>query len=306
MTTFNTDTFIKSLKERYGEIPFPEGDNSAKMMVRDAIKDNGYNPEDVLAYLYGATMLPSTLSDSDWETLVKDAIKRDDLVANHLKVYEMALKGKLSNEEMFNLAAETCGRTPVYLMHELRIDQYGWMKVIKGLVGTEVKESATEKTPRTKAELAAQKLAEKNAIKTPGGRKDSISIRLLNKKTGEVKVWDSYKACERDIFNDPKKGHGTVSQLVKGKLRSIKGIWVLSKEEEPKPTIEDIPVKRSRKRAINQVVFYLDGSTKVVNTFSSVEEASKKTGIPYSSISKAANGTYVRAGGFKWSYAEAV
>ena len=46
MQTFNSNNFIKSLKERYDAIPYIQGDGAAKVMVADSIKSNGFNPED--------------------------------------------------------------------------------------------------------------------------------------------------------------------------------------------------------------------------------------------------------------------
>ena len=66
MLTFNSNNFIKSLKERYDAIPHIQGDSAAKVMVADCIKSNGFNPEDAFSFISKEMGLSSTLSDGEW------------------------------------------------------------------------------------------------------------------------------------------------------------------------------------------------------------------------------------------------
>lgn len=295
MNTFSTNNFIKSVKDRYDAIPNIQGMNSAKKMVADTIKSNSFNPEEVFAYLCKTAGLSSTITDVEWQAIFNNAIQGGYPVAKNLAVYQSALNGKLSYEEMFNLAASVCGKNPTSLCNELRIDQYGWQKVVESIV-----ESAS-KEKKTSTKKTASKEEKPTILSQADPRNKSIT--LINKETGEVKTWPSYKACEVELFGDPKKGHGTASQIVSGKVKSIKGVWMLYKPESAAPAKAEKVKHHPRMRPIKQFAVYKDGSKVEVRTFSSITEASKETGIPHSSICKAANGTYASTGGFKWEYA---
>lgn len=299
MNTFSTNNFIKSVKDRYDAIPYIQGMNSAKKMVADTIKSNNFSPEDVMAYLCKTAGLSSTITDAEWQAIFNNAIQGGNPVAKNLAVYQSALKGKLSYEEMFNLAASVCGKNPTSLCNELRIDQYGWQKVVESIVksATKEKKSGTKKTASKE---------EKPTIPVQADPRNK-SITLINKETGEVKTWPSYKACEVELFDDPQKGHGTASQIVSGKVKSIKGVWMLYKPESSAPAkAEKGKQVHPRVRPIKQFVVYKDGSKVEVRTFSSITEAAKETGIKHTSICKCANGTkgYATAGGFSWGYAD--
>ena len=74
METFNSNNFIMSLKKSYGEIPYLQGDRGAKILVSDSIKSNGFNPEDVLAFIYSTVKASPKLSDAEWKAVLDAAI----------------------------------------------------------------------------------------------------------------------------------------------------------------------------------------------------------------------------------------
>ena len=67
MQTFNSNKFIKSLKENYDAIPYIQGDGAAKVMVADSIKSNGFQPEDAYSFISKEMGLSSTLSEGEPE-----------------------------------------------------------------------------------------------------------------------------------------------------------------------------------------------------------------------------------------------
>ena len=75
MNTFNSNSFTKTLKERYEAIPYLQGDRGAKILVSDSIKSNGFNPEDVLAFIYSTVKASPKLSDAEWKAVLDAAIK---------------------------------------------------------------------------------------------------------------------------------------------------------------------------------------------------------------------------------------
>lgn len=139
MHTFNSNSFTKTLKERYEAIPYLDGDRGAKVLVADSIKANGFNPEDVFAFIYGTVKASPKLSDAEWKKVVDSAIKRGGVLGKSLEVYKSTLKGKISNGEMFNLAAECCGVNPVLLQQELCLNQLNWEKVLETHFGSPAK-----------------------------------------------------------------------------------------------------------------------------------------------------------------------
>ena len=130
MQTFNSNNFIKSLKERYDAIPYIQGDGAAKVMVADTIKSNGFNPEDAYSFISKEMGLSSTLSDGEWKKIIDAAIKRCDFFGQSLKEFKESLKGKLSYQEMFNLAAACCGINPALLTQELCLNKIDWTKAV--------------------------------------------------------------------------------------------------------------------------------------------------------------------------------
>ncbi len=279
MNTFNSNNFIKSLKKGYEAIPVLQGNKAAKLLVADSIKANGFNPEDVLSFIYSKVASSSTISEEEWKKVVGAAIKRGGSFGQALDAIKRALKSKLSKKEMFNLAASCCGVNPVLLSQEICCNQMNWSKVLETLIKTPVAEPVTIK----EAAIKVSKLDPR-----------SKSITLI--KDGVKKEWASYRDCEKEL----NAGHGTVSQLKSGKLKTIKG-WILYQEK----SVSEKAPKLSSRRAVSQLKKDKKGHLKVVNTFPSLTEASKATGIPHSSISKVITGTYQSAGGFVWKAAEA-
>ena len=275
---FNSNNFIKSLKESYDAVPYIQGDGAAKTMVASSIKSNGFNPEDVFSFISSKMGISSVLTAEEWKSVINAAIKREGLFGQCLKVFKTSLSDKLSNEEIFNLAAACSGINPTLLTQELRMDKLHWTTVVDTLLSS---------TPAPSIEEPADIKEEK----APDPR--SKSITLYNGT--EKKVWASYRDCEKEL----NVGHGSISQLVSGKLKSIKG-WVL---HENKTAVE--AQKGSAKRGVVQLEKDQDGNLKIVKTFSSISDASKATGISHSGICKVLSGTYQSTGGYFWKAAEA-
>lgn len=331
MFTFNSNNFIKSLRERYDAIPYIQGDGAAKVMVADSIKSNGFQPEDAYSFISKEMGLSSTLSEGEWKKLIDAAIKRCDFFGQSLKEYKDSLKGKVSYQEMFNLAAACCGINPTLLTQELCLNKIDWTKVVETLIKAPAasKMEKVVETPAVKpaAIKKSKKKVEKktSAPKTSKGIHTPKSITLVCEKTGEVKTWPSYRACEKELYNDPKKGHGTVCQLLNPKkgLKHLPGGWALPKEEKvvKAPAKKAASIKETKtkvmkktlvkaqrsstKRPVCQMRLDKKGNLKVVKTFPSITEAANATGINHTSISKSVTGTYQSAGGFIWKSAEA-
>lgn len=331
MLTFNSNKFIKSLKERYDAIPYIQGDGAAKVMVADSIKSNGFQPEDAYSFISKEMGLSSTLSEGEWKKLIDAAIKRCDFFGQSLKEYKDSLKGKLSYQEMFNLAATCCGINPALLTQELCLNKIDWTKVVETLIKTPVstKEEKKVETPAVKPAAVKEhkkKVGKKtSAPKTSKGIHMCKSITLVCEKTGEVKTWPSYRACEKELYGDPKKGHGTVCQLLNPKkgLKHLPGGWALPKEEKvvKAPAKKAASIKETKSKVVKKTLvkaqrsstkhpvcqMKLDkkGNLKVVKTFPSITEAANATGIYHTSISKSVTGTYQSAGGYIWKSAEA-
>ena len=300
METFNSNIFIKSLKKSYGEIPYLQGDRGAKILVSDSIKSNGFNPEDVLAFIYSTVKASPKLSDAEWKQVIDSAIKRGGSLGKSLEMYKSTLKGKISNEEMFNLAAKCCGVNPVLLQQELCLNKLNWERVLETLIKTAVEAPAPIVSKEEEKVETKVKKTKKHSIKTPKADPRSKSITLFNEVTKELKTWPSYRACEKEFYGE-KGGHGMVSQLFDPKkgLKRLKGGWVLPKEEEKTP--EKV---KAHKRAVIQLKKDKKGVLHTVNTFDSITEASKATGFSHSGICKSCCGTYKGSGGYVWQYAE--
>lgn len=300
METFNSNNFIKSLKKSYGEIPYLQGDRGAKILVSDSIKSNGFNPEDVLAFIYSTVKASPKLSDAEWKQVIDSAIKRGGSLGKSLEMYKSTLKGKISNEEMFNLAAKCCGVNPVLLQQELCLNKLNWERVLETLIKTAVEAPAPIVSKEEEKVETKVKKTKKHSIKTPKVDPRSKSITLFNEDTKELKTWPSYRSCEKELYGED-GGHGMVSQLFDPKkgLKRLKGGWILPKEEEKTPEKE-----KAHKRAVIQMKKDKRGRLRAVNTFNSITEASQVTGISHSGISKVCSGTYQSTGGFVWKYAE--
>lgn len=325
MNTFNSNNFIKTLKASYDAIPYIQGDGAAKKMVADSIKSNGFQPEDAYSFISKEMGLSSTLSDGEWKKIIETAIKTGGFFGQSLKEYKESLKGKLSYQEMFNLAATCCGINPALLTQELCLNKIDWTKVVKTLIKTPVDSKVETPAVKPAAIKESKKKVEKktSAAKTSKGLHACKSITLVCERTGEVKTWPSYRACEKELYGDPKKGHGTVCQLLNPKkgLKHLPGGWALPKEEKvvtapakklaaTKKTkvVKKTPVKAqkfSTKRPVCQMRLDKRGNLKVVKTFPSITEAANATGINHTSISKSVTGTYQSAGGYIWKSAEA-
>ena len=302
MTTFNSTNFIKALKESYDAVPYIQGDQAAKVMVADAIKSHKFNPADVLSFICSELGNPSVkLGKDDWKDIIKKAIKRGGLVGKCLEACASVLKGKdkVSNEDLFSAVASACGENPELLMSELYLNKVGWMKVADTLVKTKGEETVeTVKVETAKVETKATKKTAKKAKKSiKVSKMDPRSKSIILVKDGVKKVWASYRECEKELG----AGHGTVSQHLSGKLKSVKG-WVLYKEEEVAPVESK---KRSKSKGVVQMKKDKDGRLVVVSTYGSLTEASKATGVSHSGISKTCSGTYQSAGGYVWKHAEA-
>ena len=302
MNTFNSTNFIKALKESYDAIPVIQGDQAAKVMVADAIKSHKFNPADVLSFICSELGNPSVkLDKADWKDIIKKAIKRGGLVGKCLEACAGVLKGKdkVSNEDLFSAVVSACGENPELLLSELYLNKVGWMKVADTLVKTKGEEIVeTAKVQTAKVETKAGKKATKKAKKSIKVTKvDPRSKSIILIKDGVKKEWASYRECEKELG----AGHGTVSQHLSGKLKSVKG-WVLYKEEEVAPVESK---KRSKSKGVVQMKKDKDGRLVVVSTYGSLTEASKATGISHSGISKTCSGTYQSAGGYVWKHAEA-
>lgn len=298
MTTFNSTTFIKSLKERYDAIPFIQGETAAKTMVGKTIKSTNSSPEEVFRFILSTVGISSTLTEAEWKTLIDRAIKDGGPIGENLKKYGDSLKGKLSNEEIFNTVVSCCGGNPEMLKYELVSNQAGWVNIVEKVIKSGVKNN-NKKSVEAKGGNKATKKMKRSSVK-PSSPKDprSKSVTLINVNTGEVKTWNSFKSCEIEIG----AAHGTVSQIVSGDCKSSKG-WKLYKENPIKATAKKADIS-PKKRMVVQIKIDKRGKEKVVRTFNSITEAAQVTGITHSSISKAATGTYHTAGGDKWRYAE--
>lgn len=293
METFNANNFIKSLKEGYEMIPVIENDQAAKVMVSDAIKAHKFNPVDVLSYICDKMGNPSVkLTNEEWKTIVKNAIKQGDLIGKCLDVCARTRKGKkVSIEGLFYKVVSTCGGDPNYLIRELYLNKVGWKRVTDSLVKIELEEETkTEEMVVTK----------KTSIKT--SKKDPRCKSIVGFKDGVRKEWNSYRECEMDLYGDPKKGHGVVSQVINGKGKTVKGWTIYRKGEEPAGEEVKATVKshrHPRTKTIRQYGVDKDGH-KVDRIWNSITEASKATGISHSGISKTISGTYQTAGGYRW------
>ena len=189
MVTFNSNKFIKSLKERYDAIPYIQGDSAAKVMVADSIKSNGFNPEDAYSFISKKMGLSDTLSDGEWKKIIEAAIKRCDFFGQSLKEFKESLKGKLSYQEMFNLAAACCGINPALLTQELCLNKIDWTKVVETLI----KAPAASKVETLAVKPTAIKEHKKVEKKTPATKSSKgihmcKPIPLVCERTGEVKT----------------------------------------------------------------------------------------------------------------------
>ena len=303
---FNSTNFIKALKESYDAVPYIQGDQAAKVMVADAIKSHKFNPVDVLSFICSELGNPSVkLDKAGWKDIIKKAIKRGGLVGKCLEACAGVLKGKdkVSNEDLFSAVVSACGENPELLMSELYLNKVGWMKVADTLVKTKGEETVVtsvskEAVETVKVETKAGKKAAKKVKKSIKVTKvDPRSKSIILIKDGVKKEWASYRECEKELG----AGHGTVSQHLSGKLKSVKG-WVLYKEEEVTPVESK---KRSKSKGVVQMKKDKDGRLVVVSTYGSLTEASKATGVSHSGISKTCSGTYQSAGGYVWKHAEA-
>ena len=274
-----------------------ENDLAAKMMVSDAIKTHKFNPVDVLSYVCDKMGNPSIkLTNEEWKTIIKNAIKNGDFIGKCLDVCAQIHKGKkVSFEDLFYKVVSACGGDPNYLIRELYLNKMGWKKVTDSLVKIELEEET--KTVETV-------VSKKTSIKT--SKKDPRCVAIVGFKDGVRKEWGSFRECEVELYGDPKKGHGVVSQVIKGKGKTVKGWIIYRKGEEPLGEEVKTPVKihrHPRTKAIRQYGVDKAG-LKVDRIWNSITEASKATGISHSGISKTISGTYQTAGGYKWEYAE--
>jgi len=306
MVQFNSNNFIKSLKEGFDAVPNIQGSQAAKVLVADSINSKGFVPEEALSFIYNKMGLSSTLNDQEWKKVVETAIKRGGLLGQNLKVYVKTLKNKLTYEEMFKTAVMCCRRNPEELKYEFCLNNVGWDKAMEKLCGKKDESKVVE--PKVEKEVKKEhktvtKVEKKSSIKS--SKKDSC-IPVVGYKDGERKEWSSFRECEKELYGDPKKGHGAVSQCFSGKLKTVKGWKLYKKGDEPKVEVkkEEKVEKAVRKKAVQQIKVDKRGREKVVKTYSSISEASLVTGIGYPSISKATTGTYQTAGGFKWKTAE--
>ena len=310
MNMFNSTNFIKALKESYDAVPYIQGDQAAKVMVADAIKSHKFNPADVLSFICSELGNPSVkLDKADWKDIIKKAIKRGGLVGKCLEACAGVLKGKdkVSNEDLFSAVVSACGENPELLLSELYLNKVGWMKVADTLVKTKGEETVVTPVSEVAVETAKveTKAGKKATKKTAKKVKKSIKVTKVDPrsksiiliKDGVKKEWASYRECEKELG----AGHGTVSQHLSGKLKSVKG-WVLYKEEEVAPVESK---KRSKSKGVVQMKKDKDGRLVVVSTYGSLTEASKATGVSHSGISKTCSGTYQSAGGYVWKHAEA-
>lgn len=298
MKTFNSNNFIKTLKEGYEAIPYRKGSKEAKTMVANSISTDGYNPEDALSFIYNQMGLPITLDDNGWKMVVETAIKRGGLLSKTLQVFKSTLKNKLSYEEMFKTAVMCCGKSLDGLKYEFCLNNAGWDKVVEKLCG----KMDVSKVVEPKVKKAVKKTVVKGKKTSIKSSKKYSCIPVVGFKDGKRKEWSSFRECEKELYGDPKMGHGAVSQCFSGKLKTVRGWKLYKKGEEPKKKVE----KAARKKAVLQIMVDKRGREKVVKTYSSISEAAQVTGIGYPSISKATTGTYQTAGGFKWKTAESV
>jgi group I intron endonuclease len=92
--------------------------------------------------------------------------------------------------------------------------------------------------------------------------------------------------------------HGSICACCRGKYQQAGGYqWKYSEEKEKEKEIKPI------KKRTNYEVLQIDVKTnKVIQEFSSIKEATTKTGIASSTICNVCNGKGKTAGGFKWKY----
>ena len=307
MTTFNSTNFIKALKESYDMIPYFENNQAAKVIVADAIKRYKFNPEEVLSFICSEMGNPSIeLGKDDWKTIFKKAVKNGGLEGKCLEVCADVEGKKVSREDIFSTVMKRCGKNAGYVKSELYLDMLGWQKAVETLVKTEVVEETVESKEEEKKETAKveTKVEETEKTKKTATKSTKLdprckSITLINKKTGEVKTWLSYRGCERELGVKP----GTISQVASEHMTHAKD-WVLYKEEENTP-VESKKQKRSKSKGVIQMKKDENGNFVVVSTYSSISEAAKATGCSYSGIYKAISGTYKHSGDYRWKVAEA-
>lgn len=296
MEKFNPTNFISFLKKEYDAIPVKQGDQAVKVLVSDAILAGKFNPEEVFSFICDKMGNPSVkLDDAGWKTIIKRAIKNGGLIGKCLEVCAGVRKDKVSYEDLFSSVVSRCGGNPDYLKKELYCNSVvGWKKVAETLVKSE-----STKTVETKTEkkVVVKKEKKSSSIKTQKMDPRCKSITLT--KDGVKKEWASYRDCEKEVG----AGHGSVSQYLSGKLKSVKG-WVLPKEEEKTP-MESKKQKRSKSKGVIQMKMDKNGNLEVVSTYSSLTEAAKATGVSHSGISKTCSGTYQSSGGYVWKVAEA-
>ena len=301
---FNSINFIKALKESYDAIPYIQGDQAAKKLVADAIKRYKFNPEEALSFICSEMGNPSVkLDKDDWKTIFKKAIKDGGLVGKCLEVCSDVEK-KVSYEDIFNAVMNHCGKNAEHVKAELYLNQVaGWQKAVETLVKTEVEDAVEskeeEKKESAKVETKAEKKVKTKKSATKVAKLDPRCKSIILIKDGVKKEWASFRDCEKELG----AGHGTVSQYLSGKLKSVKG-WVLNKEEE-KTAVVSKKRKRTKSKGVIQMKKDENGHLVVVSTYSSLAEAAKATGVSHSGISKTCSGTYQSAGGYVWKVAEA-
>ena len=95
----------------------------------------------------------------------------------------------------------------------------------------------------------------------------------------------------------------SIQKAYTGAKRSAGGFQWVKDFVEKLPTNID-PIKKTTYTNESKPVFQLDDMGNMIKRFSSLNEASRETGIQRSSISDALKGRQKRAGGFHWKYDE--
>ncbi len=110
-----------------------------------------------------------------------------------------------------------------------------------------------------------------------------------------IKKWKSAAAIERELGFKAEN----ISACNLRKAKTSNGyIWRFEGDTVSKYDIKNLKIKLGSLKPINQMSF--DGQ--IINTFDSLTEASKHTGVHYTNISKVCSKKQKSAGGFKWEY----
>lgn len=263
MKEFNSTEFcskVKSLKETMVNITY---DSQVKNIFYQVIRDNDYNPTDVLNFL--AEIWEKTypcyadkFNDQKWSAVFNRFISAaeeeyDWELAKNLKdaMTSVSMKGKeregLLHDKFFGLMKEL-GIDTHLLKIDMSIDLFGWMAtldlVISKTDGATLKETLdetvssdleeTKAAPIITEPLKADKVMEDKTKKTR--KRTTWSGILQYTLDGKLlREWKSITEASKTLnFN-----HASISKCVNGSYKSAEGFrWVGVKEPEEELTLK--------------------------------------------------------------------